>query len=157
MLLMNTEDNNNDSKQIRLFKQLKYLSNLFGLHFNFSENNYSKEDLINWLNNAKFDREKFKIFESIPDLEEDAIELLEKLLNFNPKERITAKEALKMPYFQSFQNFNKDEFKKKKFKGNNGDLTLFLKNLEKEYQKVEKDSPHKKTEILKKNFLNFFI
>ena len=116
MLLMNTEDNNNDSKQIRLFKQLKYLSNFFGIPFNFSENNYSKEDLINWLNNAKFDREKFKIFESIPDLEEDAIELLEKLLNFNPKERITAKEALKMPYFQSFQNFNKDEFKKKTFK-----------------------------------------
>ena len=117
MLLMNTEDNNNDSKQIRLFKQLKYLSNFFGIPFNFSENNYSKEDLINWLNNAKFDREKFrKIFESIPDLEEDAIEILEKLLNFNPKERITAKEALKMPYFQSFQNFNKDEFKKKTFK-----------------------------------------
>ena len=133
---MNTEDNNNDSKQIRLFKQLKYLSNLFGLHFNFSENNYSKEDLINWLNNAKFDREKFrKIFESIPDLEEDAIEILEKLLNFNPKERITAKEALKMPYFQSFQNFNKDEFKKKKFKGNNDDLTLFLKKSRKRISK----------------------
>ena len=157
MLLMNNEDNNNESIQMRLFKQLKFLANFFGVPFNFTENNYSKEDLINWLNNAKFNQDKFrKILEAVPDLEKDAVELLEKLLNFNPKERISAKEALKMPYFQSFQNFNKDEFKKKKYKGNNDNLTLFLKNLEKEYQKIEKISPDKKSETFKKELLKLF-
>ena len=155
-LLMNNEDNNNENIQIRLFKQLKNLANFFGVAFNFSDNNYSKEDLINWLNSAKLDDEKLRRnCESIPGLEEDSYELLVKLLNFNPKERISAKEALKMSYFQSFHNFNKDEFKKKKFKGNNDDLTIFFKNLEKEYQKVEKISPDRKTEIFKKELLKY--
>ena len=117
MLLMDNNDKSNENNPNRFFRQLKYLSNFFNIPFNISENNATKENLLSWLVDAKFDQNKFnKICENIPDLGKDGIELLKKLLTFNPKERISAKEALKMDYFKSFQNFNKDEFKKKKAK-----------------------------------------
>ena len=135
------------------------MSNFFNIPFNISENNATKENLLSWLVDAKFDQNKFnKIFENIPDLGKDGIELLKKLLTFNPKERISAKEALKMDYFKSFQNFNKDEFKKKKQKagGTNENLTVFLKNLEKEYQKFDQLPQDKKNEIFKNELIKIF-
>ena len=157
MLLMNNEDRANENNSNRFIRQLKYLAKFFEIPFNFSENNVTNENLITWLSDAKFDQDKFnKIFENIPNLGEDGIELLKKLLTFNPKERISAKEALKMDYFQSFQYFNKDEFKKKKQKGANDDLTIFLKNLEKEYQKVDQLPQDKKNEIFKNELIKIF-
>ena len=45
--------------------------------------------------------------------------------------------------------------RKKKFKGGNEDMTNFLKNLEKEYQKVNKNySQEKKKEIFQKELFN---
>jgi serine/threonine protein kinase len=158
MLLAESHDKSNENNMGRLFRQLKYLANFFKIPFNISENNATKENLVSWLYNAKFDQDKFnKIFENIPDLEKDGIELLKKLLTFNPKERISAKEALKMDYFQSFQNFNKDEFKKRKQKlEGNEDLTKFLKNLEKEYQNIDQLPQDKKNEILKNELVKIF-
>ena len=157
MLLIHNEDNSNENYSYRFFRQLKYLANFFKIPFNFNENDYTNEDLVSWLNNAKFDPKEFREkLKDIPDLKEEGLELMSYLLNFNPKERITAKEALKMPYFQSFQNFNKDEFKKKKIKGKNEDTTKFLKNFEKEYQKYEKFPQDKKAEILNQELIKIF-
>lgn len=157
MILIDDEDNIKENYPKRFFRQLKYLANFFKIPFNFNENNYTNEDLVTWLNNAKIDpkvfREKFK---DIPDLEEEGLELMRNLLNFNPKERITAKEALKMPYFLPFQNFNKDEYKKKKIKGKNEAISIFLKNFEKEFQKYEKFPQNKKTEMLNQELIKIF-
>lgn len=144
-------DDSNEDYSIRLFRQLKSLANHFEIPFKFNEKNYKLDDLKTWLTNAKINPEIFnKLY---PDLDKDASELLMKLLAFNPKERITAKEALKSPYFKSFQNLNKDEFKKKKIKENNNELSFFLKNLEKEFQKAEALPLDKKNEIFKKEIL----
>ena len=93
-----------------LFNQLKFLANYFKIPFNFDENVNNKKELNLWLDNAKFDDKLFKeILKDMPELEEDCLELLKRLLCFNPKERISAKDALKMPYFQCYQKFNKEE------------------------------------------------
>lgn len=156
-LLINNEDNSNEKYSIRLFKQLKKLANFFKIPFNFTENDYYEGNLNAWLNTVKLDDKKFnEIFEDNPELDDDCLELLKRLLCFNPKERISAKEALKLPYFQCFQNFNKDEFKKNKSKTNNENLSIFLKNLEKEFPKVNNLPQDKKNEIFKKELNNIF-
>ena len=106
--------NNYDIKEWNLnrllFNQLKFLANYFKIPFNFDENVINKKELNLWLDNAKFDDKLFKeILKDMPELEEDCLELLKRLLCFNPKERISAKDALKMPYFQCYQKFNKEE------------------------------------------------
>ena len=106
--------NNDDIKEWNLnrllFNQLKFLANYFKIPFNFDENVINKKELNLWLDNAKFNDKLFKeIFKDMPELEEDCLELLKRLLCFNPKERISAKDALKMPYFQCYQKFNKEE------------------------------------------------
>ena len=107
------EDDTNEDYSKRFFKQLKFLANKLKVPFNFTEGNYNIDNLINWLaNDANFIQEEFdKFCDEIPGLEEEGKKLLQRLLTFNPKERISAKEALKMPYFQAYQPFNKDEFK----------------------------------------------
>ena len=148
---LNNEDNINENASIRLFKQLKKLAVFFKIPFNFTENEYNQGNLNSWLNTVKLDDKIFnKILEDIPELEEDGLELLKKLLCFNPKERCSAKEVLKGRYFESFQNFNKDEFKKNKSKANNEDLSIFLKNLEKEYPKANNLPQDKKNEFFQK-------
>ena len=106
--------NNYDIKEWNLnrllFNQLKFLANYFKIPFNFDENVINKKELNLWLDNAKFNDKLFKeILKDMPELEEDCLELLKRLLCFNPKERISAKDALKMPYFQCYQKFNKEE------------------------------------------------
>ena len=147
---LNNEDNNKDNDSIRLFKQLKHLTNFFKIPFNFTQNDYNEGNLVTWLNTVKLDDKVFNEILDIPGLEEDGLELLKRIFCFNPKERISAKEALKMPYFKCFQNFNKDEFKKNKSKTNNEDLSIFLKNLEKEFPKVNNMPQDKKNDIFRK-------
>ena len=145
-VLKYNEDDTNEDYSKRFFKQLKFIANKLKVPFNFNENNYNKEDLINWLNqDAKFAQDEFDNFcNNISGLEKEGKELLQRLLAFNPKERISAKQALKMPYFKDYQYLNKDEFKKKKDKGPNENMTNFLKNLEKEYQRVNDKYPNEK-------------
>ena len=38
----------------------------------------------------------------LPDVSEDALDLLRKLLHFNPDKRITAEQALKHPYLSRY-------------------------------------------------------
>ena len=114
-LLMSDKDKDNFSK--KLFNQLQHLSNKFKIPFNYNFNQYKnkKDELIAWLSNAKFDQNEFdQMFINIPDLNKPALDLLRRLLAFNPKERITAKKALKMDYFRLFQYLNKEEYKKSK-------------------------------------------
>ena len=40
----------------------------------------------------------------IPDASEDSVDLLKKLLRFNPDKRLTAEQALKHPYVRRFHN-----------------------------------------------------
>lgn len=153
MILKNDKDDIKEDDEIRAFKQLKSLSKFSKMPFNFTENDYHDniEKLIAWLNNAKLEEKKLnEIFENLKELEEEGLELLKKLLCFNPKERITCKEALKMPYFHSFQYLNKDEYKKNKSKQNNEDLSVFIKNLEKEFSKVNGLQKNEKNEIFQK-------
>ena len=93
--LLNNEDSINEKYSIRLFKQLKKLANFFKIPFNFTENDYSEGNINSWLNTVKLDDKTFnEIFEDNPELDDDCLELLKRLLCFNPKERISAKEAL---------------------------------------------------------------
>ena len=150
--------NVNDEKkdvQEKFLNQLKYLSNYFGIPFpdNFNQNNINlKEELSAWLSNAK-PKNFEEIFGKTPDIDEDGLELLKGLLKFNPKERMTAKEALKSKYFKDYQYLNKEEYKKSKIKENE-DLSLFIKNLEKEFQKADKLPLEKKNEIFQKEINN---
>ena len=96
-LLISDKDKDNFSK--KLFNQLQHLSNKFKIPFNYNFNQYKnkKDELIAWLSNAKFDQNEFdQMFINITDLNKPALNLLRRLLTFNPKERITAKKALKM-------------------------------------------------------------
>lgn len=154
--------NLNDEKKddpIIFLNQLKYLANKFSIPFpnNLNQNNINlKEELINWLSNARLEPKKFnEIFGKIPDMEEDGLELLRGLLAFNPKERITAKEALKSKYFKDFQHLNTEEYKKSKIKENEH-LSLFLKNLEKEFQKADQLPLDKKNEIFQREINNIY-
>ena len=151
-------DNINNYSQ-KFFMQIKLLSNYFKIPFNlnYSENINQNEELIDWLKNAKIEQEKFnEILEDNPEIGNEGIELLKRLLDLNPRQRITAKEALKMEYFNEFQSFNVDQYKKNKSKSNNSDLPIFLKNLEKEFQKVDAYPFDKKIEIFKKEINNIF-
>ena len=152
-IINNNENNDEDNNPHKYFKQFKYLANFFKIPFNFDENNYNKDQLISWLHNLNDNISYLKlneILKEIPDLGEDGIDLLRRLLCFNPKLRISAKEALKMDYFKSYRKFNTDEFKKSKSKQNNEDLSPFLKNLEKEFPKIDIYPQEKKIEIFKK-------
>ena len=40
----------------------------------------------------------------IPDAAEDSVDLMKKLLRFNPDKRLTAEQALKHPYVRRFHN-----------------------------------------------------
>lgn len=156
--LLNSNEGNEKKGFLEIMlTQLKYLSKYFNIPFSNKfelSNNNLKEDLSSWLSNAKFDQEKLnKKFIKIPDIDKDGVELLKRLLTFNPKERITAKEALKSPYFKEFQYFNKEEYKKSKIREND-DLSFFLKNLEKEFQNKESLPNDKKYEFFKKEIIN---
>ena len=154
-VLINNDDNPKDSYYKRCFNQIKYLSNFFEIPFNFNydEKNNQKEYLISWLNSnsVKFIKEKFdKKFRQIPDIDEDGLNLLRRLLAFNPKDRINAREALKSDYFKEYQNLNKDEHNKKNKPKNNENLPIFLKNLEKEFEKVKEYPEGKRLDFFKR-------
>ena len=156
-IFMPDKDVEKDNYPKKFFNQLKHLSSKFKIPFNFNFNQYQneKDALKTWLNDIKFDKEHFdQIFKDIPELTSEALDLLRRLLAFNPKERMTAKEALKMEIFKDYQNLNKDEYKKSKEK-NNENLSTFLRNLEKEFQKTEQYTPEKRNEIYKKEINNF--
>ena len=155
--LISPEDNPKENLNIRFFKQLKYLSNFFNIPFNFNEKNIQKENLISWLNDAKIEKENFdKIFKDIPDLDDDGLNLLRLLLTFDPKKRCTAKEALKMNYFKEYQNFNQEENPKKNKIKDNENISIFLKNLEKEFQKIDAQPEDLKMGYFKKEIIKIF-
>ena len=156
-LLISDKDEKTDNFPKRFFNQLQHLANKFKIHFNYNFDQYKnkKDELIAWLSNAKFDQNEFdQMFINITDLNKPALNLLRRLLAFNPKERITAKEALKMDYFKEFEYLNKEEYKKSKVK-NNDNLSLFIKNLEKEFQKIQQLPFDKRIETYKKEISKF--
>jgi serine/threonine protein kinase len=98
-LLILDKDEKTDNFPKRFFNQLQHLANKFKIPFNYNFDQYKnkKDELIAWLSNAKFDQNEFdQMFINITDLNKPALNLLRRLLTFNPKERITAKKALKM-------------------------------------------------------------
>jgi len=158
-LLKLTPDSEKESLPLKCFRQLKSYSDFFKVKFNFrySETNEQKAELEAWISKVEFDEDKFNgIFQNIPDLDESGLELLRKLLEFNPKKRIKAKEALKMKYFEEFQDLNKEEnSKKNKTKFINEDFSVFVRNLEKEYQKVNECPLKEKMKIFQDEINNF--
>ena len=156
-ILNSNKDNPNDNYSKGLFKQIKYLSEFFKIpfNFNFDDDIKLKEELAVWILDTKFENSKFEeILNDIPDIGQSGLELLKRLLEFNPKKRISAKEALKMEYFSEFQNFNKDEYiKRDKKKNNNEIISPFLKNFEKEFQRINKLEYNKKMEIFQKELI----
>ena len=156
-LLISDKDEKTDNFPKRFFNQLQHLANKFKIPFNYNFDQYKnkKDELIAWLSNAKFDQNEFdQMFINITDLNKPALNLLRRLLAFSPKERITAKEALKMDYFKEFEYLNKEEYKKSKVK-NNDNLSLFIKNLEKEFQKIQQLPFDKRIETYKKEISKF--
>ena len=66
------------------------------------------------------DQSKKSFEEIFPEIKDkDALDLLKKLLAFNPNERISAKEALKHPFFDSIKKKNKSVKENKENKENN--------------------------------------
>ena len=158
-ILNSNNDNPNDNYSKRFFKQIKFICDYFKIPFNLSfddDDNKQKENFVSWVVNTNLDNCKFEqILNDIPDLGQSGLELLKRLLELNPKKRISAKEALKMEYFSEFQNLNKDEYSKKdKRKNNNENLSPFLKNLEKEFQRINKLEHNKKTDLFLKEIIN---
>lgn len=69
-------------------------------------NSKAARDAINQL--PDFDPTPLKsLFPGSPD---HAIDLLEKLLKFDPSERITAADALKHPYFSEYHDYMDEDF-----------------------------------------------
>ena len=103
-------------------QQLYYnLEKLYGI----KKENYSINDLIDILNgnnnkNIKFTIEK-KILDEIKD--KDAIFLLNHLLNFDSKERYTAKQVLESDYLKEFIGIDSLDIKPIKFIINNDEIT----------------------------------
>ncbi len=55
-------------------------------------------------NNGLCCRPRRSFEEMLPDVSDDAIDLLKKLTKFNPDKRLTAEQALKHPYVRRFHN-----------------------------------------------------
>jgi serine/threonine protein kinase len=52
----------------------------------------------------KFDKKKINFSKYIPNATKEAIDLLNKLLQYSPLKRLTAKEALAHPYFEELHD-----------------------------------------------------
>lgn len=69
------------------------------------------KNIIKIINQNDYPIKKFE--EIFPEIEDkDAIDLLKKLMSFDPNERISAKEALKHPFFDSIKNEKSEEGQK---------------------------------------------
>ena len=102
-------------------QQLYYiLEKLYGI----KKENYSINDLNDILNGNNNKNIKFKIDQKILDeiKDKDAIFLLNNLLNFNPKERYTAKQVLESDYLKEFIGIDLLDVKPIKFIINNDEI-----------------------------------
>ncbi len=69
--------------------------------------------------------------ELFPSSSDAALDLLDKLLKFDPSERITAADAIKHPYFAEYDEYADEDFpdKENKFDSSVEDPTLTEKDL----------------------------
>ena len=103
-------------------QQLYYiLEKLYGI----KKENYSMNDLNDILNGNNNKNIKFKIDQKILDeiKDKDAIVLINNLLNFDPKERYTAKQVLESDYLKEFIGIDLLDVRPIKFIINNDKIT----------------------------------
>ena len=133
-----------DDYNNKFLSQLKNIFNFFYIksNFNFNDKNNIK-DSLSLLN---INKDIFaKIFGDISNMDDYALDLLKELITFNPKDRISAKDALKSEYFKEFHYFLFEDYH----------LSKFLINLEKNFQK--KESEEQKMSKFKKELINIYL